>query len=106
MLEGVRHGLVGGVGRSGTVHHLGQHAVGEICPRRRTPEGLPCQLLRWTTDRQRRCHHRPRCHAKTQHIAQALAVSTQLGKLLPVCCCKILPTVSPVSPSSFSMDFV
>ena len=27
VLEGVSHGLVGGVGRSCTVHHLGQHAV-------------------------------------------------------------------------------
>ena len=82
VLEGVRHGLVGGVGRSGTVHHLGQHAVEFVraarCQRKSTGTGF---------------HAGPQpgkggavvAHAVVQdlqHIAKALAVSTQLGKAL------------------------
>ena len=44
VLEGVSHGLVGGVGRSGTVHHLGQHAVEFVraarCQRKSAGSGL------------------------------------------------------------------
>ena len=44
VLEGVCHGLVGGVGRSGTVHHLGQHAVEFVraarCQRKSAGSGL------------------------------------------------------------------
>ena len=82
MLEGVRHGLVGGVGRSGTVHHLGQHAVEFIRAAGHQGKGTRASF-----------HAGPQtgkgsaiiAHAviqHLQHIAQALAVSTQLGKAL------------------------
>ena len=82
VLEGVGHGRVGSLGSSGAVHHLAQHAVEFIRAAGHQGKGTRASF-----------HAGPQtgkggaiiAHAviqHLQHIAQALAVSTQLGKAL------------------------
>ena len=82
VLEGVRHGLVGGLGRACAVLHLAEHIVEMICTAGCQRQSAGACFYAGPQARERGAAAANALVKDLQHVAQALALGVQLGKAL------------------------